>query len=176
MTSNLAGMTGLSAAEDKRNTSQKIYNSWKCAIMSVQLCDNNCMLTHFKCDCYVIKPAKIFLLRQKLTPSFSQNLTHTYFSYASLGLTFSEWQAGVCFRCIVEQNEGLRRWSSWKIDHLHAALQEQVMSEVHEMLLLYPYTCLRRHLFEEDWYSGWEERQILILLDTFLKFQEQVSS
>lgn len=68
-------------------------------------------------------------------------------------LTFSEWQANVGSSSVAEQNERLRTGSRWKVDHLHVALQGQVVTQIHEALLLHPNTSLRRHVLLEHRYS-----------------------
>lgn len=74
-------------------------------------------------------------------------------------LTFSERRAAVCFRPTVEQNEGLGRWSTREVNHLHGALQREFMPKVEQALVLDRYTSLRCHLLKKDWHPGDREEK-----------------
>lgn len=64
-------------------------------------------------------------------------------------LTLSKRQAVIRFKAVAEQNEGLRGGRVGKVDHLHAAFQKELVTQVEQMLLLHCYAGLRRHLLKE---------------------------
>lgn len=64
-------------------------------------------------------------------------------------LTLSNRQAVIRFKAVAEQNEGLRGGRVGKVDHLHAAFQKELVTQVEQMLLLHCYAALGRHLFKE---------------------------
>lgn len=74
-------------------------------------------------------------------------------------LTLSERQAGTGLEAVAEQSEGLRGGGVGKVDHLQAALQKQLVTQVEQMLLLHADAGLSRHLFEEALHPGGIETQ-----------------
>lgn len=64
-------------------------------------------------------------------------------------LTLSAGQAVVCFEPVAEQDEGPLRGRAREVDHLHAGLQREVVTQVQQMLQLCPCAGLRRHLLEK---------------------------
>lgn len=71
-------------------------------------------------------------------------------------LTLSAGQTVISFQPVAEKSEGPLRGRAWQVNHLHAALQREVVTQVLQMLQLSSCTCLRRNLFKKSWYSEGE--------------------